>query len=137
MSAREDLVLIVDSDLAVRESLKFLVELEGMRAEICGTARQFLDHPDLDKARCAIIDSKLPDMAVAEILDRLRTQQNGLNAILIADQMSRSALLRMKAAGARYIVEKPVLDDALLECLRKVRSAEPLPVPQANEMSNR
>ena len=52
MTKAQDIVLVVDDDLAVRESLKFALELEGLSVRACGSGEEFLSHPDLPRARC-------------------------------------------------------------------------------------
>ena len=51
MSAGSHLVLVVDDDLAVRESLKFALELEGLEVHVCAGGADLLGPSTLDARR--------------------------------------------------------------------------------------
>ncbi len=46
MNSGSDIILVVDDDFAVRESLKFALELEGLVVHACGSGMELLRHPD-------------------------------------------------------------------------------------------
>ena len=60
MYARSHVVLVVDDDLAVRESLKFALELEGLEVHACAGGADLLDHPQLMHAACLVVDYQMP-----------------------------------------------------------------------------
>ncbi len=60
MAEIPQLVLIVDQDRAVRDSLKFALELDGLRVETCGSAIDLMRHPGLWQARCLVLDHHPP-----------------------------------------------------------------------------
>jgi len=120
MPARRDLVFIVDGDQAVRDSLRFVVELDGMDVRTCSSVTDLLTHPDLSAGCCAIVDVRTLGRD-RELLERLESNQETLPVVLIADHVSRRMLTRPTAPGGFCIVEKPVLDDALLQSIRAVR----------------
>lgn len=118
MNTLQDIVLVVDDDLAVRESLKFALELEGLRVHACAGGDELLRHPELSKARCLLIDYKMPSMDGFELIERLADQAPKVPIILITSLVTRAISLRAQAAGVRYIVEKPLLDGRLLDSIR-------------------
>ena len=121
MPAGRDIVFIVDRDQAVRDSLRFAVELDGMNVRTCGNCVELLKHPELDAGCCAIIDGETLDQAGPDVLDRLEMRRGALPVVLITDHVSRRRLARPINAGLFQVVDKPVLDDALLHCIRAVR----------------
>jgi FixJ family two-component response regulator len=118
MPVQRDIVFIVDSDQAVRDSLRFIVELEGVDVRTCGSCAELLAHPEFRTGCCAIVDGKTLDSDGPDVLEQLESSRDILPILLIVDHISRRLLQRTISAGVFYVVDKPVLDDALLRCLR-------------------
>jgi FixJ family two-component response regulator len=66
-----DIVFVADADMAVQDSLKFALELEGLSVHACGSGDELLRHPDLLNAHCVLLDYKMPSMDGFEVLSRL------------------------------------------------------------------
>jgi two-component system, LuxR family, response regulator FixJ len=120
MTEGRDIVLVVDDDLAVRESLKFALELEGLAVRVCGSGEELLNHPDLHKARCVLLDYKMPVMDGLEVLEQLAARKMQVPVILITSRATNAILRRARAAGVRHVLEKPLLDGALLDRIQDV-----------------
>ena len=112
------IVLVVDDDLAVRESLKFALELEGLAVRVCGSGEELLNYPDLPAARCVLLDYKMPVMDGLDVLEHLAARNMQIPVILITSRATNAVLRRARAAGVRCILEKPLLDGALLDCIQ-------------------
>jgi two-component system, LuxR family, response regulator FixJ len=111
------LVLVVDDDPAVRNSLKFSLEVEGFTVRDYSSANELLRESEITDAGCLVIDYHLPEMNGLEMLNRLRARRITAPAILITSHPS--AFVRQRAAEAGVpIVEKPLLGDALVEGIR-------------------
>jgi two-component system response regulator FixJ len=111
------LVLVVDDDPAVRNSLKFSLEVEGFTVRDYSSANELLRESEITDAGCLVIDYHLPEMNGLEMLNRLRARRVTAPAILITSHPS--AFVRQRAAEAGVpIVEKPLLGDALVEGIR-------------------
>jgi two-component system, LuxR family, response regulator FixJ len=115
-----DIVLIVDDDLAVRESLKFALELEGLAVRAFGSGSELLAHADLPHARCLILDYKMPAMDGFEVLDRLADQQVRLPVILITSDATSAIRHRAATRGVRHVLEKPLSDSTLMENIQDI-----------------
>ena len=120
MTKPRDIVLIVDDDLAVRESLKFALELEGLAVGVCGSGADLLRHPDLLRAGCLVLDYKMPEMDGFEVLDRLAALSVPVPVILITPNAAAPVRRRAKAAGVRHVLEKPLSDSALRDSISDV-----------------
>lgn len=116
----KDIILVLDDDEAVRESLKFSLELEGYTVRTCADGRELLNHPDLARARCLILDYRMPQMDGFEVLDRLATQHVDVPVLLITSNASDALRRRAECVGVRQVLEKPLSDGALIENIQSV-----------------
>jgi two-component system, LuxR family, response regulator FixJ len=114
----EEIVLVVDDDEAVRDSLKFALELEGIAVSLCADGFELLRHPDLDRARCVVLDYRMPTLDGFEVLDRLGDLRPELPIILITSHLSASLRSRAARAHVLRVLEKPLSDSALSENIR-------------------
>lgn len=119
-TALQDLVLIVDDDQAVRDALKFALELDGLSVDTCDSGAELLRHPRLGSARCLILDYQMPGMNGFAVLSELKRRNVTLPVILITAPLSREVEQRALAAGVAGVLEKPLLEDVLIEKIRHV-----------------
>ena len=119
-AASQGLVLIVDDDQAVRDALKFALELDGLSVETCGGGEDLLRHPRLAQARCLVLDYVMPGMNGLAVMTELKRRDLAVPVIMITAPLSREIVRRAIAAGVAGILEKPLLEDALLERIRRV-----------------
>lgn len=119
----QHLVLVVDDDLAVRESLKFALDLEGLDVQTCSGGADLLVHPRLLRAACLILDHHMPVMGGFAVLARLRAMGCQVPVILITDHTTDALHHRAVMAGVRHIVEKPLLDSALIDSIQDILGA--------------
>ena len=71
MTTREPTVFVVDDDLAMRESLCWLISSVNLPVEAFSSAREFLDVLQPDQAGCAVIDVRMPGMSGLELQEAL------------------------------------------------------------------
>jgi FixJ family two-component response regulator len=125
MNTRPPLVLIVDDDLAVRESLKFALELEGLEVDVWPRGADLLASPRLPQADCLILEHRMPGMDGFALLAALQARGCRVPVILITDAATAPIRRRASQAGVRHIVEKPLLDSALIESLTDILGSRP------------
>jgi two-component system response regulator FixJ len=111
-------VAIVDDDLAVLDSLRFLLELEGHKVRTFSSAARFLDNRPASPA-CLIADQHMPGMTGLDLVARLRGE--GINVPILLITGARSATIDARAAqlGVESVLDKPPAEE---EVLRFVRS---------------
>jgi two-component system, LuxR family, response regulator FixJ len=109
-------ILIVDDDLAVCNSLKFSLRIEGYATQSYSSARELLAEMALPEKGCLIIEAR-PDLGGLELLAELRLRNVTLPAILLATDPSGDMRVRAAKAGVP-IIEKPLLTEALFQCIR-------------------
>jgi two-component system, LuxR family, response regulator FixJ len=110
-------VLIIDDDPAVRNSLKFALEVEGFVVRAYHTGADLLRDPELPTDGCLVVDYKLPEMNGLDLLVELRKRNVDLPAILITTNPSSEVCRRAAVAGVS-LIEKPLLNDTLFQGIR-------------------
>lgn len=122
MKPVKKLVLIVDDDLAIRESLRKV--LRGANYEVAvaadgGEAEAAFDPRRVD---LVLLDLNLPSQSGWDVFERLTTRHPAVPIIIITGMPNQyqTAL----AAGAGALMEKPVEATALLNTMEKLL-AEP------------
>jgi two-component system response regulator FixJ len=109
-------ILAVDDDRAVRNSLKFMMEVEGFEVHAYSSARELLNQEGLPANSCLVTDYHMPEMTGLELVAELRERRISIPAILMTAHPNQN--LRVRAAGVRtLIVEKPLLGDRLLDAI--------------------
>src|SRR4051794_26840112 len=103
-------VIIVDDDEAVRNSLKFALELEGFTVRLFKDGPELLSSGDLPRNGCFVIDYNMPGMTGIELVKKLRQRRADCRAILIASRVSDDLQDRAARSGFRNVLEKPLHD---------------------------
>jgi two-component system, LuxR family, response regulator FixJ len=117
LAIAKPVVLVVDDDPAVRNSLKFALEIEGFSVRLYPTGKELLDEKDMPESGCLVTDYHLPGMNGLDLLARLRDRNIRLPAILITTHPSATIRDRAALAGVR-LIEKPLLSDTLFQDIR-------------------
>jgi two-component system response regulator FixJ len=111
---RRPVVIVVDDDEAVRESLRFLLDIAGYDVMTFESAQAYLDRVDREPATCMVLDQHMPNTTGLELLAVLRQSGARLPTALITGSPSPDLVRQAIALGAARVLEKPLADDALL-----------------------
>jgi FixJ family two-component response regulator len=112
-------IAVVDDDPAVCNSLKFSLELEGFAVRVYRNGAEFLAGDSFRDCSCFVVDQRMPGMSGMELILELRERKISAPAILIISQTNK--VLSARAAEAHVpIIEKPFLNDALVEKIREI-----------------
>lgn len=112
------LVIIVDDDSAVRNSLKFALEVEGFEVRTYGGGPQALADASSFSRGCMVVDYYMPSMTGIELIEELRRRSVNLPAILITAQADPGMRDLARRSGFHAVLEKPLSDGALLDSIR-------------------
>ena len=110
-------VIVVDDDDAVRNSLKFALELEGLSVRLFKDGAALLAEQHLPPNGCFVIDYNMPGMTGIELVKKLRQRHIESPAILIASQVTDELNGRATRSGFRKVLEKPLHDSDLLDSI--------------------
>jgi two-component system, LuxR family, response regulator FixJ len=111
-------VIVIDDDPAVRNSLKFALEVEGFMVRDYSDAYELLSEMDLPTNSCLLIDYYMPAMNGLELLARLRDRGVSIPAMVITSHPNRKLRERIAAAGVP-LIEKPFLGNTLSDRIRE------------------
>ena len=116
------ILLVVDDDQAVLNSLKFALQLEGFAVRLYSSAQELLKEPELPGTGCLLIDYYMPSMTGLELLAELRRRNIKLPALLITGHPSVAVRRQAAEAGVR-LLEKPLLGNGLIEAINDAGQA--------------
>ncbi len=118
VAKKQPVVAVVDDDPAVCGSLKFSLQLEGFTVRVYRNAGETLEASDLDACDCFVIDQRMPQMTGLELIEALRRRRIFKPAILIISHPNDAVSVRAAKASVP-VVEKPLLTNALVDCIRE------------------
>jgi two-component system, LuxR family, response regulator FixJ len=117
---RSSLVLIAADDEAVRDALQFALRLEGFGVRTHSEAAGLLADAGLARAACVILDDRKPHLDGFALLPRLQAHDLKAPVILLTSYATAPLRDRAAAAGFRAVLEKPLLNNILLDTLRTI-----------------
>ncbi|MDR3464590.1 MAG: response regulator FixJ [Xanthobacteraceae bacterium] len=107
-------VYVIDDDLAMRDSLEFLLGSAGFNVRLFESAIRFLEAlPDLEFG-CVLSDVRMPGLDGLELLKRLKTQRKQLPIIIMTGHGDIPLAVEAMKHGAIDFLEKPFEDDRVI-----------------------
>lgn len=109
------LVCVVDDDEVVRDSLRLLLETQGIATRAFPTCLALLDDPDACLCSCLILDVRLPGISGLQLQQRLQSMQEPPPIIFISGHADVPTAVQAMRAGALDFLQKPFHEQALLD----------------------
>ena len=114
----ERLVVVVDDDISVRESLESLIRSVGMKVRVFASAEEFLNSAHPRKADCLILDVRLPGMSGVELHHHLLACNRKAPVIFITAHASDDrAKSEARSDWTVAYLTKPFGEDELLDAV--------------------
>jgi FixJ family two-component response regulator len=124
-SATRHVVVGVDDDFRVRESIESLVESAGYTPRVFASAEDFLKSGTLAAATCLITDVRMPGMNGIELQRRIRLERPKLPVIFITAHYDEEARQRALDDGAIGFLCKPFDAVDLLDAIQAALTKAP------------
>ncbi|WP_234831256.1 response regulator transcription factor [Rhodopseudomonas palustris] len=112
-------VLVVDDDPAVRDSLGDLLASVGIEAMLFGSTQELLDAGLPDRPACLVLDLRLPGTSGLELQSRLSEMGVHVPIIFITGHGDVPTSVRAMKAGAVDFLPKPFRQQELLDAVIK------------------
>lgn len=121
----EIVIHIIDDDAAMRDSLAFLLDVNGFKPLSYDSANAFLSEIATDISGCVVSDIRMPGMNGIELVRELKRKGSTSPVILITGHGDVALAVEAMKAGAADFIEKPFDDAVLLGAIRSALDARP------------
>ena len=137
MNEKNPLVVVVDDDISIRDSLKDLISSAGLNVQTFPSAQEFLTRRRPDAPTCLVLDVQLPGLSGLDLQQELAKLGVQIPIIFITGHGDIPMSVRAMKAGAIEFLTKPFRDEDLLnaveQAIKRGRQIEQLKNKPADE----
>jgi two-component system, LuxR family, response regulator FixJ len=119
------IIHVIDDDAAMRDSLAFLLDVNGLKSVVYESADAFLESSDLSVASCVVSDIRMPGINGVDLVRKVKAAGSTCPIILITGHGDVALAVEAMKAGAVDFIEKPFDDETLLGAIRAALAAAP------------
>ena len=112
------LIVIVDDDESMQDSLQDLIESAGLEARCFGSAEEFLESGLHRQAACLITDILMPKMSGLQLQTRLKDEECDIPIIFITAYGDAEIRIQAMREGAVEFLAKPFDHHLLIQTVR-------------------
>jgi FixJ family two-component response regulator len=117
MSDSPGIVFVIDDDVSIQHALGGLVRSIGLKAELFGSAREFLARKPLERPACITLDIRLPGISGLDLQRQLNEAQIKIPIIFLTGQGDITAAVHAMKAEAVDFLTKPFREQELLDAI--------------------
>lgn len=114
---------VVDDDEAMRDSIAFLLDVNGFQPLVYASANAFQAESRLNASSCIVSDIRMPGMNGIELVRKLKSEGSACPVILVTGHGDVGLAVEAMKAGAVDFIEKPFDDVVLLGAIRSALDA--------------
>ena len=111
------LIIVVDDDQSIRESLPDLLKEFGFDAQTFSSAEEFLASGLVDETKCLLLDVAMPGMTGPDLQRELTRRDQSIPIVFITAHRDALVRPRLIAGGAVDCLFKPFEPNDLLQAL--------------------
>jgi FixJ family two-component response regulator len=111
-------VHIVDDDPGFRDSLRSLLESDGLTVETYADAGEFLGRYLPERPGCLLLDVRMPGMSGLQLQEELQKRQIQVPLVFITAHGDVAMAVTAVRRGALDFIEKPFDDETLIGLIR-------------------
>lgn len=119
VESHEPTVYVVDDDLDMRDSLRWLMKTVGLRAEVFSSASAFLEGFQPGGPGCLVFDVRMPGTSGLDLYEALVARGEGMPVIFITAFADVPMAIRAMKSGAVEFIEKPFNSQTLLDRIQR------------------
>lgn len=118
-------ILVVDDEPAIRETLSFILEMEGFSVAVAGDGEEALAKVRESRPKVVLLDVMMPKKDGYRVCEEIKKDPaTAATRVVILTAMGQAAdRARALAAGADAYVAKPFDEDSLIALLRSMTGA--------------
>ncbi|MBO7200303.1 MAG: sigma-54-dependent Fis family transcriptional regulator [Bacteroidales bacterium] len=117
-------LLLVDSEYAVRTSLKELLEYESFHVDVEDTGSSAFERICTCNYDVVLSDIQHEDMDTLTLMDKLRKVENDVPFIVIMRDFDLDTVVKYMRGGASYMVQKPIDINKLLHSINELLNTQ-------------
>ncbi len=124
--SRPRVIAVVDDSPSVRETIGFILDMEGYEVHTATNGREALDLIHSLRPPAVLLDVMMPEMDGIEVCRRLKADPEvaGTFVVMITTMAQRVDRERAEAAGVDRFLTKPFDDEEVLAILAQVYDRE-------------
>ncbi len=107
-------VLVIDDEKNIRESLKGVLEDEGYKVLLAESGRRAIDELSKNHVDVVLLDILLPDIDGIDLLRRIKSEDPGIPVVVMSGHGTIETAVKAIKLGAHNFLEKPLSIDELL-----------------------
>lgn len=108
MDSRVFSVLVADDDVQCRESVKALLERDGLQTFAVDTGGQALEYVQEHPVHLLILDQYMPDLTGTQTLKRIMEIDRACPSIIMSGELTTKTKMEAMDAGAFTCISKPI-----------------------------
>lgn len=112
-------VAVVEDDERLREALAFQLSTAGFQVVTYSSSDELLASKDVNNFDCVVAAILLPRKNGLQLQAQLREMGNFVSIVLITEHNDLSIAVQAMRAGAVDVLERPVVDEALLNGIER------------------
>ena len=118
----EPLVLVVDDEPNIRETLSFILEMEGFGVATAEDGEQALAQVAALRPPVVVLDAMMPRRDGFDVCRTIKADPGlaGVHVVMLTAMGQKADRERALAAGADHFITKPFDEDELLALLRRL-----------------
>jgi len=115
----DPIVYVVDDDASFRKAVSRLLRTAGLHVETLASAREFLEHPMVDRPSCLVLDVRMPGPSGMDLQATLQEARKDIPIVFMTGHGDVSTSVRAMKGGAVDFLEKPFRAPELLACVQR------------------
>ena len=120
----EPVVLVIDDDVAIRESLTSLFQSVGLRVRVFGSAPEFLRSSLPNAASCLVLDVRLPGISGLDFQTDLETAGIRIPIIFMTGHGDIPMSVQAMKAGALDFLTKPLRHQEMIHAVTRALAVD-------------
>ena len=113
-----NLILIIDDEREICESIKMILDYEGYQVDYTTSASEGLERFSTQQIATLLLDIQMPEMNGFEILKKVKETNPSVSVIIISAHGSVENAIKATKLGAFDFIEKPIDREKLLISVR-------------------